>query len=83
MVRLQGWALMALAVLLVLAGAYVKGGRAAKAAANKKRDLDEARRAAAGAKEVHDAELETRGMGDGDAERELRRDWMRNGDQKR
>lgn len=78
--RLKSWALIALAILLVLAGAYVKGGRAAKAAADKNRDLDEARRAAAGSKGTHDAALETNRMRDGDAADELRRDWMRDGD---
>lgn len=41
--RLQGWLLMLGAVLLVLAGAYVAGGRAARKSA----ELDQARRQAA------------------------------------
>lgn len=40
--RLQGWLLMLAAALLVLAGAYVAGGRAARKSA----ELDQARRAA-------------------------------------
>jgi hypothetical protein len=80
--KLQAWALTILAVLAVLVGAYVKGGRAAKAAADKQRELDDARRAAAGAKGVHDAAIETNRLRDGDAADQLRRDWMRDDDKK-
>jgi hypothetical protein len=75
--RLKGWALTALAVLLVLVGAYAMGGRASRKAADKKTNYDEALRTAAGAKGVHDVELNTRGMPDGAAADELRRNWMR------
>lgn len=42
-VRLQGWLLMAGAVLLVLVGAYAAGGRAARRAAQLDRVAGEAR----------------------------------------
>ena len=80
--RLKSWALMALAIVLVLLGAYVKGGRVAAKSAKQRRDLEEAQRAAAGAKGVHDAELETRKLPDGGAVTELRNDWMRDDDKK-
>lgn len=75
--KLKSWALTALAVLLVLVGAYAMGGRASKKSAEKKRNYDEALRSAAGAKGVHDAELETRRLPAGGAADELGRDWMR------
>jgi hypothetical protein len=78
--KLKSWALLALAVLAVLLGAYGYGGRAARKAAEKKRDYDEALRAAAGAKGVHDVEVDIRQMPDGVAADQLRRDWMRDGD---
>ena len=77
MTRLQGWALTALAVLLVLFGAYAWGGRTARRATTLKYDYEEAARAAAGAKGRYDAELETRELPEGGAANELRRDWMR------
>jgi hypothetical protein len=75
--RLQAWALTALAVLLVLFGAYALGGRAAKKSADQKKKYDDALRAAAGAKGVHDAEAEVRAMPTGGAADKLRSDWMR------
>lgn len=75
--RLKSWALTAFAVLLVLVGAYAMGGRASKKAAEKKRDYDEALRAAAGAKGKYDAELDTRRLPPGGAFDELGREWMR------
>lgn len=75
--RLQTLALTALAVLLVVFGAYGAGGRAAKLAATRDRNLDEARRAAAGAKGVHDAQVHIDGLPDGGAGAELRNDWVR------
>ena len=80
--RLQSWALMALAILLVLLGAYAMGGRAAAKSAKQRRDLEEAQRAAAGAKGVHDAELETRRLPTGGAADQLRREWMRDDEPK-
>lgn len=75
--RLKTWALMLAAVALVLVGAYIKGGRAAKAAGDKSHELDEAKRAAAGAQGVRDAELEVDKKPVGGAAAELRDDWMR------
>jgi len=77
---LKSKALMALAVLAVLVGAYALGGRAATRAAQRKREYDEALRAGAGAKGVHDVEVEIRRMPPGRAADVLRRDWMRDGD---
>lgn len=79
--KLKGWALTALAVLLVLVGAYAMGGRASRKSAEKKKELDDALRAAAGAKGVHDATLETRKLPDGGAGALLRRDWVRDDDE--
>lgn len=78
--RLKSWALTALAVLLVVLGAYTMGGRASRKAANAKKELDDARRAAAGAKGVHDAASEINEMPDGAAAGQLRREWMRDED---
>lgn len=75
--KLQGWALTLAAVVLVLLGAYAIGGRAAKKAANKQQQFDEARRAAAGATEVHHANQEVEKMGNGAAAIQLRAEWMR------
>lgn len=75
--KMKGWALTALAVLLVLVGAYAMGGRASRKAVKAKTDLNNARREAAGAKGVHDATLETNKLPDGDAGIQLRNDWMR------
>lgn len=81
MTRLHAWALTALAVLLVLVGAYAMGGRASKKAADRKREYDDALRAAAGAKGVHDANVTVRSMPDGAAADKLRDDWMRDGEE--
>jgi len=74
---LQSKALMILAVLAVLVGAYAMGGRASRRSAQKQHDYDEALRTAAGAKGVHDAETEVRAMPTGGAADELRNDWVR------
>lgn len=73
-------ALLVLAVLLVLFGAYAMGGRAARRSAESKRNYDEALRAAAGSKGVHDAEVEVLKLPAGGAADQLRRDWMRDAD---
>jgi len=75
--RLKSWALTAMAVLLVVLGAYVMGGRASRKAAESKKELDDARRAAAGAKGAHDAASEINEMPDGGAADTLRREWVR------
>ena len=75
--RLKSLALTLLAVVSVLVGAYAMGGRAARRAAEKKRNYDDALRAGAGAKGVHDAEVEVRKLHDGGAADQLSRDWMR------
>jgi hypothetical protein len=77
---LKAKALLALAVLAVLIGAYAMGGRAARRSAESKRNYDDALRAAAGAKGVHDAEVEVLKLPAGGAADQLRRDWMRDGD---
>lgn len=70
--RLQGWLLMAGAVLLVLVGAYATGGRAARRSA----ELD---RAAANAKarEVRDETVAKIERMDDDAVRNRARERMR------
>lgn len=78
--KLKGYALMVLAVLLVLLGAYAMGGRASKKSAEKKEKYRDALREAAGAKGVHDAEIETRKLPTGGAADQLRADWMRDAD---
>jgi len=75
--RLQSWALMAFAVMLVIFGAYTLGGRAARTAADKRREYEDALRRAAGAKEVHDAAVETNKLPEGAAAGQLRSDWVR------
>lgn len=79
--KLKGWALMALAVLLVLVGAYAMGSRASRKSAETKRKYDDALRNAAGAKGVHDATLETKKLPDGGAADVLRSDWLRDDDE--
>jgi hypothetical protein len=76
--KLKSWALTFLAVLAVLVGAYAIGGRKARRAAEAKHNYDEALRAGAGAKGVHDVEVEVRKLPTGGAADQLRRDWMRN-----
>ena len=78
--RLQAWALLVLAVLAVLLGAYAYGGRAARKAADQKRKYDDALRTAAGAKGVQDASTHVRSQPVGHAAGELSRDWMRDGE---
>lgn len=70
--RVQGWLLMAGAVLLVLVGAYAAGGRAARRSAQAKQSSlqSEQRR------KVNEADAKLAEMGDGDIRRELER-WVR------
>lgn len=75
--RLQAWALTALAVLLVIFGAYAIGGRVSRKAADQKKKYNDALRAAAGAKGVQDATLTVRSLDDGGAADELRDKWVR------
>lgn len=80
--KLQAYALMLVAVILVLLGAYAVGGRAAKKAADKKQQFNDALRAAAGATGVHDAEIQVGKMPNGGAAADLKRDWMRGPEEK-
>lgn len=75
--RLKSYALTALAVLLVMVGAYAAGGRAARQAAERKREYEEALRAAAGAKGIQDARLQVGKMSSDAVRDELRRNWVR------
>lgn len=77
LLKLQSWALTALAVLAVLVGAYGYGHRKATASAKKDADLNKATRAAAGAQGVKDAQVHVDALPAGAADAELRRDWMR------
>ena len=70
--RLQGWLLMAGAVLLVLVGAYAAGGRAARRSVELDRVAGEVR-----AREKADAVREKLDSMDDDAVRELARARMR------
>lgn len=82
--KVQGWALMALAVAAVLVGAYAAGGRSARRAA----DVDRLNREAAGEKAARKAQERARSDRNaidhairnlpvgGSAER-LRREWNR------
>lgn len=75
--RVQGWLMMAGAVLLVLVGAYAAGGRAARRSA----ELD---RAAADAKirrKADDVDREVSALDD-DAVRDRAHDWVRNKDRR-
>jgi hypothetical protein len=78
--RLQAWAFTALAVLLVLVGAYALGGRAARRSTEEKYKFEKARREAAAAKGAHDAQMEVDALPTGGAADELRRNWMRDAD---
>lgn len=71
--RIQGWALTAGAVLLVLVGAYAAGGRAARRAAEleRSRQLNKAR-------EARDEVLAKNDALDDDAIRDRARERMRN-----
>lgn len=70
--RVQGWLLMAGAVLLVLVGAYAAGGRAARRSAQAKQSSarSEQRR------KINEADAKLVEMGDSDIRRELER-WVR------
>ena len=70
--RAQGWLLMLSAALLVLAGAYVAGGRAARKSA----ELDQARRQAA-AKRKADAVAQKIDALDDPAVRDRAERWVR------
>jgi len=76
-VRLQGWLLMAGAVLLVLVGAYAAGGRAARRSA----EID---RVAADAKirgKANEIDREVSALDD-DAVRDRAHDWVRGNDRR-
>ena len=70
--RLQGWLLMAGAVLLVLVGAYAAGGRAARRSAELDRAAGEAR-----AREKADAVREKLDSMDNDTVRRDAERWVR------
>lgn len=70
--RLQGWLLMAAAVVLVLAGAYVAGGRAARRSA----ELDTARKNLHVKRRADRVAQEIDALGDDSVHRRARR-WMR------
>lgn len=71
--RLQGWLLMASAVLLVLVGAYAAGGRAARRSAELERN-----RRLSKAREVRDEVIAKNDALDDDAIRDRARERMRN-----
>lgn len=71
--RLQGWLLMASAVLLVLVGAYAAGGRAARRSAELERS-----RQLSKAREVRDDVIAKNDALDDDAIRDRARERMRN-----
>lgn len=89
--RAQGWALTALAVLLVLAGAYALGSTRARRAAEKANEADRLRRdlaneransAAQGAaieaaRVRRDADAAAAAMAPGEAQEALRNEWSR------
>lgn len=70
--RVQGWLLMAGAVLLVLVGAYAAGGRAARRSAQVKQSgvQSEQRR------KINEADAKLVEMGDDDVRRRLN-EWVR------
>lgn len=70
--RLQGWLMMAGAVLLVLVGAYAAGGRAARRSAELDRAAGEAR-----AREKADAVREKLDSMDNDTVRRDAERWVR------
>lgn len=70
--RLQGWLLMLGAAVLVLAGAYAAGGRAARKSA----ELDQRRREAA-AREMANAVAEEIDRLDDDGVRDRAERWVR------
>lgn len=75
--RLQSWALSALAVLLVLVGAYSAGSRSARSAAKRDQEIDDAKRAMAVAEQLREVQREIDSKPPGAAADELRSDWMR------
>lgn len=72
--RLQAWALTALAVLAVLAGAYAMGGRAARRSA----ELEEERRQARARRRMEEVDREIDDL-DRAALRERARRWVLDG----
>ena len=72
--RLQAWALTALAVLAVLAGAYAMGGRAARRSA----ELEEERRQARARRRIEEVDREIDDL-DRAALRERARRWVLDG----
>ena len=72
--RLQAWALTALAVLAVLAGAYAMGGRAARRSA----ELEEERRQAQARRRIEEVDREIDDL-DRAALRERARRWVLDG----
>lgn len=73
--KLQSGALTALAVLLILFGAYTAGGRAARRSAA----YDKASEEAKTFRRVRDVENQTAVMGDGAITSELAANWVRGG----
>lgn len=72
--RLRAWALTALAVLAVLAGAYAMGGRAARRSA----ELEEERRQARARRRIEEVDREIDDL-DRAALRERARRWVLDG----
>lgn len=75
--RVQGWLVMAGAVLLVLVGAYAAGGRAARRSAQ----LDQVRADEKIRRKANEIDREVSALGD-DAVRDRAHDWVRNGDRR-
>lgn len=75
--RLQGWLVMAGAVLLVLVGAYAAGGRAARRSA----ELDKARVDAKAREKANVVDREVSALDD-DAIRDRAHDWVRSKDRR-
>lgn len=73
--RVQGWLLMAGAVLLVLVGAYAAGGRAARRAAQAKHSIAQSEQR----RKVNEADTKVAQMDDDDVRRRLN-DWVRPAD---
>lgn len=77
---LQRYALAALAILLVLVGAYKAGTRAARRSFELEQAEAEAKRLRAANKGMRDAKEHVANLPAGGAADELRRDWMRDDD---
>lgn len=77
---LKRYAVAALAILLVLVGAYGAGGRASRRSLELKQAEDEAKRLQAANKGMRDAKNHVSNLPAGGAADELRRDWMRDAD---